>query len=75
MECCSCSKEMEDVGIRQPKGGTEFLGGGDYGSTVTDVPCIRYAIYICDRCLLNLIKDGYVKMIDICNGGKEVDET
>lgn len=75
MNCSGCCKQMEDVGNRQPRRGTEFLGGGDYGSTITDQSYLRYAVYICDTCLIDLIKNGFVKVIDIRDKGARVSDS
>lgn len=37
---------------------TEFIGGGFYGSTVTDnIEGAKYGFYICDECFKNYIND------------------
>lgn len=35
---------------------TEFVGGGDYGSVVTDDNS-RYSIFVCDPCMREVLKD------------------
>lgn len=44
----------------QPGRGTEFTGGGCYGSSVTDHGDFTYAINICDDCLKKAIAKGCV---------------
>ena len=54
--CIRCNSVIEFQSCHsQPNGGTEFIGGGVYGSRVTD-DSNRYAIYVCDNCAESLIK-------------------
>jgi hypothetical protein len=65
--CILCKKEMENFNPsgNQPKGGTEFITHGNYGSAVTDhTDGTGYAINICDTCLVKEGKAGNVLRID-----------
>jgi predicted RNA-binding Zn-ribbon protein involved in translation (DUF1610 family) len=56
IKCISCNHPIEFYSCHsQPFGGTEFIGGGVYGSRITDDQH-KYAIYLCDNCAETLIK-------------------
>lgn len=51
MKCLLCPREIIFQSCNsQSNGGTEFVGGGVYGSTITDDE-YKYAVYICDYCM------------------------
>lgn len=56
MNCVCCNKNLPNMQstVNQPISGTEFIGGGDYGSSVTDLPDIRFLINVCDVCIKEL---------------------
>lgn len=61
--CFFCSGGLRNCGCddgNQPLGGTEFIGGGCYGSVVTDVQQYRFAINLCDECLKDAIESKHV---------------
>lgn len=50
-----------DIGSgNQPSAGTEFVGGGCYGSAITDTPYNKFAINVCDSCLRDAIESKKV---------------
>jgi hypothetical protein len=64
MNCIVCKRPLADIHMatdgNQPHGGTEFTGGGDYGSAVTDDE-YRYCINVCDPCIIAALKDETCK--------------
>jgi hypothetical protein len=55
--CLLCNKKIEFLSCNsQPNGGTEFIGGGEYGSRITDVNDRKFAIYVCDDCMDDILK-------------------
>lgn len=55
--CLLCNKKIEFLSCySQPNGGTEFVGGGEYGSRITDVNDRRFAVYVCDDCMEDILK-------------------
>jgi hypothetical protein len=57
MKCLTCKKTIVFQSCNgHPNGGTEFVGGGEYGSRITDDK-YRYAIYVCDDCMEFRMKD------------------
>ena len=64
LKCFCCGKELFNCGrLNQPLRGTEFSGGGDYGSEVTDEPGIKHILNICDDCIINALLEGKVRKI------------
>lgn len=60
MNCVCCNKNLPNMQstVNQPISGTEFIGGGDYGSSVTDLPDIRFLINVCDVCIKRALENG-----------------
>lgn len=69
MNCIVCNKELVDLSAdlsgTQPRDGTEFVGGGDYGSRVTDLQCTRFSINVCDDCIEKALKAGTCRRFKI----------
>lgn len=62
--CILCNKKIEFLSCHsQPNGGTEFVGGGEYGSRITDVNDRRFAIYICDNCMEDILKTNPKRIV------------
>ena len=66
--CLLCREQLIDLNPEeegnQPASGTEFVGGGDYGSAITDHPDFRYAINICDKCVRTAIVSHLVLKVE-----------
>lgn len=66
LPCFACGKELYNFSPytdNQPQLGTEFRGGGDYGSRVTDIPEKVFILNICDGCIEEGLADKRVKKI------------
>lgn len=52
VHCFLCEAQLPSMYFPQPSGGTTFRAGGNYGSTVWDMPVSGWLeIVICDDCL------------------------
>ena len=61
--CFFCGMGLRNLGVdsdNHPSGGTEFIGGGAYGSAISDVQYYRFAINLCDSCLKDAITSRHV---------------
>jgi hypothetical protein len=64
VKCIKCAKSLEDAfeGSRQPLGGIELTSRGNYGSAALDGGA-TIAIYLCDECLLERARHGFVDQV------------
>lgn len=64
LPCIVCNKELENIAsgrlgnVNQPMKGTEFIGGGEYGSRITDYGGAKFIINVCDDCLERALKEN-----------------
>ena len=63
IKCICCKSPLVSLlpDLDQPMGGTEFSGGGDYGSKITDVAGLIFSVIICDDCLEKAILEKNVR--------------
>jgi hypothetical protein len=63
LPCIVCNKELANIAsgrlgnVNQPMRGTEFIGGGCYGSRITDYGGAKFHINVCDDCLETALKE------------------
>lgn len=61
LPCIVCHADLKNFSPEtdnQPLKGTEFTGGGDYGSAVTDVSGEKFFVNVCDDCILKALDEG-----------------
>ncbi len=65
LNCIKCDKPLPNFAVRdnQPVGGTEFAGGGDYGSAITDIQDELFVVNVCDACLQVALDTGRAERI------------
>ena len=63
--CAFCGKALSNLseGGNQPGAATEFVGGGDYGSAITDDYDRRWVLNVCDPCLRDAGHRGVVATV------------
>jgi hypothetical protein len=67
MNCIKCDRYLASISQldNQPLNGTEFVGGGAYGSKITDDNSTRFIINVCDTCIETAIMNGRCKTIPV----------